>query len=215
MMDHAEGKKILLECDDLLRSLEVPYLLMYGTALGAYRDRGFCPHELDIDLGFTAEDFVPRAGDIAGSLVDAGYEIHSLVEPFTRCWAIKARKNGVGVDLMSFIRWTDQAWGDDLRFCPSTLGDFCGCYPPGMVVPGQSYMSMFGRHFSIPFGIKQYLTMEYGEDYETVKQEHAYTNPGTRTRVDGFMTSRGVPRNLLECLITSTSQNSVAGGDRR
>lgn len=197
-MNQVVAKKLLLEVADILDGLEVPFFLSHGTALGAYRDGGFTPCEDDIDLGFLAEDFVPNAHRIAGSLTRWGYEICTLVRPFQRCWAIKARKHGIGLDLACFIRWTDQDCGDDGRFMPSTLADFCGYYPTPTFEQTRPVMA-FGREFRVPSPPADYFALEYGDGWRSPSPLHAYTTL-SRTRVDGFLSTRGVPATLLNGL---------------
>lgn len=186
----------LLTAWDLSKGCGLRPFLMCGTALGAHRDGGPAPGDDDVDLGFLAEDFVPRAGELAKRLVDAGHPCSALVSPFTRCWAIKATVGGVGVDLVSYAPWADQAHGDDCRFAPSSYLAFCGCYPRGML-DRLSPVVVGDRRFVMP-APEEYLAWEYGPDWRTPKREHAYHAAGGRSRFDGFLATRGVPAGLLE-----------------
>jgi hypothetical protein len=198
-MDRAKARELFLDVTTRLDGLRARYFLMYGTALGACRDGDFPPDEADIDLGFLAENFVPRAGKIAAEFIRAGYDMTCLAQPFTRCWAIKLRKDNIGIDLVSFIRWQDQVHGDDCRFNPSTMCDFCGVYPTPMLERFEK-VSLFGRRFMVPSPVGAYLAAEYGPNWRTPSWEHAYHVAGGTTRVDGFMGSRAVPANILEHL---------------
>lgn len=42
--------KLLASWDDICNELEIPHLLIYGTALGFYRDKGYIKHDNDVDL---------------------------------------------------------------------------------------------------------------------------------------------------------------------
>ena len=44
-----EADKILESWDDICNELEIPHLLIYGTALGFYRDKGYIKYDNDID----------------------------------------------------------------------------------------------------------------------------------------------------------------------
>lgn len=198
MMDFGTARRVLLDIAGVLDDLTIPFFLSHGTALGVYRDGGFTPQEDDIDLGFLAENFVPNSHRIVEALTRRGYELITLVRPFERCWAVKARKDGIGVDLVSFIRWQNQPHGDDGRLIPSTLADFCGYYPAPVFQQTQP-IYVFGRWLSVPSPIEDYLQLEYGDDWQTPSGLHAYTTY-SRTRIDGFLSSRGVPSDLLNGL---------------
>jgi len=65
----------LLEADEILKSLGVPYVLACGTALGWYREKGFIEHDPDLDIAVRIEDFNP---DITTRLESAGFEIYKI-----------------------------------------------------------------------------------------------------------------------------------------
>lgn len=44
------ANKLLESWDDICNELEIPHLLIYGTALGFYRDKGYMKHDNDVDL---------------------------------------------------------------------------------------------------------------------------------------------------------------------
>lgn len=43
--------KVLFEFDDIAKSVGVTYFLLFGTVLGFYRNKGYIPHDHDIDTG--------------------------------------------------------------------------------------------------------------------------------------------------------------------
>jgi len=77
-MNKENGKKLLLEFANWLDEFEIPFFLIQGTALGAYRDKEFTPTEQDIDLGYLVED-LPEAQfhDFCFHLLEQRYEIFS------------------------------------------------------------------------------------------------------------------------------------------
>jgi len=193
-MDHGDGKELLLECTNILDSIGLKSFLMYGTALGAYRDKGFTPTESDIDIGFLTEQFIPKVPVLMDQLIRNGYEVHALIKPFNRCWAIKARKNNIGVDFVSFTIWTDQVHGDNVRFCVSTLAEFSGVYQRPMLEEYETVeIFSFGNVFLVPSPIEKYLELEYGENWGIPQHDHIQ-----RTRVNQFRASRGIPDTHLD-----------------
>ena len=71
LMNKEEGRERLLELGEILDRVEVSYFLILGTALGAYRDKGFVPTERDIDIGFLYEDFQERLQPMISFLQEA------------------------------------------------------------------------------------------------------------------------------------------------
>lgn len=49
-------KDNLLVVKDVMGEFNIPFFLMFGTLLGAVRDKEFIKHDKDIDLGFFRED---------------------------------------------------------------------------------------------------------------------------------------------------------------
>jgi len=63
----------------IMAEAEIPVFLTLGTALGAWRHGDFLPHDLDIDLGFLAEDGkAARLILAAGAFMRAGFVTKAL-----------------------------------------------------------------------------------------------------------------------------------------
>jgi hypothetical protein len=58
MVGQAVYAQVLADAALALGELGVPFHLLFGTALGAYRDREFIEHDYDIDLGIHHQDHV-------------------------------------------------------------------------------------------------------------------------------------------------------------
>lgn len=183
-MNESDGRLCLFEAANVLEDARVPFFLAYGTALGAYRDKGFTPTEIDIDLGVLSENLVPRAGRLINDFSNTGWEVWGVVRPLNRCWALKLWKRGVGVDLIGFSSYREQ------RFNPTACGDWCYVYPARMI-EHQSSLEMFGRSFCAPSDMPSYLEYEYGEGWRTPAPDFSH-----RSRIDGYVT--GIPINLLD-----------------
>jgi len=48
---HPEGFDILIKGTNILKKLNIPYTMTFGTLLGMYRDGHLIPHDSDLDLG--------------------------------------------------------------------------------------------------------------------------------------------------------------------
>lgn len=195
-MDRIVGEKLLLQCVNIFEQIDLPFFLSYGTALGVYRDGGFTPTEVDIDFGFRIEDFVPKVPLLVSSLVYQGFEIETLNPPFSQCWAVKARKFDIGVDMVATIPWNCQTYNDDCRFeiSAATLNrrsEFCGVYPKELVESVRG-VSSFGRQLPVPNRIEMYLRLLY-DDWKTPRLDHTHKH-----RIDQFRQTRGIPNDLLD-----------------
>ena len=50
------GLPVLKELDRIMRKNAVPYSLVYGSLLGAVREKGFIPHDCDVDIALWADE---------------------------------------------------------------------------------------------------------------------------------------------------------------
>lgn len=196
-MDHKVGRELLLDVSKALDDVGLPFFLMCGTALGAYRDKGFTPQEDDIDLGFLVEDFVPVSLELFTVFMRSHYECYTLILPFNRCWGMKVKKHGIGVDLVGYIKYQDQIYGDSVRFSPNMMYDFCALYPDTMLERPEK-LRLFDREFWVPSPVEDYLSYEYGFHWNIHTLEHAYHVAEGKSRCNGFFSSRAIPPNLLD-----------------
>ena len=191
VMDKEKGKQTLLEVAHIFDTFQLNYFLVQGTALGAYRDKGFTPTEADIDFGFLQEDFSPASVTIVSELMYAGFEVRTINRPFTKCRTIVADRDGVHLDLVSFVKWRGK------RFVSRPMD--CRNLPPYSIVHSarmiESYdqVELFGRKFQVPWPVQDYLRLEYGSDWQTPKHDHI-----SRTRIYNFVNEQGIPHELLD-----------------
>jgi hypothetical protein len=193
-MDHDAGRQCLLEMDDVLKMVGVPYFLMQGTALGAYRDKGFVPTERDIDIGVLYENLRPNAVRILVYLMSRGFDVEAFTMPFDRpktLVAFKAYQGNVAkVDIVGMVKW------QGVRFTSTPVRPYIA-EPYALVhkaeaVENYRKVPLFGREFNIPLCIEQYLEAEYGPDWKTPADDHV-----SRTRFYNFLESEGIPRDYL------------------
>lgn len=194
-MDHEQGKKLLLELKEVLDFHNVPFFLMQGTALGAYRDRGFVPTERDIDLGILQEKWQHKAAFVAMSLQRRGFDTECFVMPFTEIRTVVCFKYDCKADLVGMIRYQDK------RFTTGPIRDYT--QPPvakpyalvhdADLIEDQQQLELFGRKFFIPRNIETYLEREYGPDWRVPADDHV-----SRTRVYNFLEQEGIGADYLE-----------------
>jgi len=189
-MSHECGRKCLLELADLLDGQEIPYFLMQGTALGAYRDKGFTPTELDIDFGILQENLTHKAAQLLTVLSQRGYEVESYILPFTVTRTLVAWKYGVKADLVGIARWKDKRFtADPVR--KSVLQPSAIVHEAG-IMENYDIVEVFGRKFNVPKPIELYLKREY-DDWKTPRIDHC-----SRQRIYGYVRKAGIPLNFLE-----------------
>lgn len=92
------GERILGEFDKALTSNGIPYYVMFGTLLGAIREKGFIKHDFDIDTCIWEKDY---NGKIRSVLESNGFKRvrHFLVENGTLGREETYTKEGVDIDI--------------------------------------------------------------------------------------------------------------------
>lgn len=196
LMNHEAGRDVLLELAHVLDAFEVPFLLMQGTALGAWRDKGFVPHEQDIDLGVFQENLIPKASEIVADLLRRGYDVEIIQMPFTRprtlvAWK-KIREHVVKADIVGLARWRNLRFTETLAR-PYQEEPYAIVHEASMVELWRQTEPLWGRRFNIPAEIEQYLLCEYGPGWRTPKEDHV-----SRTRVYNFLSREGIKPDFLE-----------------
>lgn len=184
------GEECLLEVASILDKSHLPFFLMQGTALGAWRDGGFVPDEADVDFGFLHEDIQERAIEIVSRLMMSQFQVETWCLPFHQCRTIVAWKYGVHVDLVGFIKWKNK------RFTcspvhPSVVDPYAIVHEAS-ILEHYREITMFGRVFNLPNNIETYLEREYGPDWGTPCKDHV-----SRTRDYDFIQRENIPNDYL------------------
>lgn len=196
LMNHEAGRDVLLEVSHVLDAFEIPFFAMQGTALGLHRDRGFVPHEQDIDLGVLAEHLIPKAMEVATDLLRRGYDVEVIQVPFTRPRTLVAwkqlRGHVVKVDIVGMVRWRNLRFTETLAR-PYQDEPYAIVHEASTVELWDKSIEVWGRRFNLPKEIEQYLLCEYGPSWTTPKEDHV-----SRTRVYNFLQREGIKLNYLE-----------------
>jgi len=161
LMNHKRAAADLLEVHAVLNRMSIPFFLIQGTALGAYRDNGFCLTERDIDLGFLAEYLLPRIDELAEELKKVGCNCQVISKPFTSKRLIKVNgPQGTHIDLISYAEQMFR--GNRLRYCQATNLDYAVVFPAYIVEEVRSIVFL-NQQFWLPSDTEVYLSLEYGE----------------------------------------------------
>jgi lipopolysaccharide cholinephosphotransferase len=170
MKKETKFKKVLESAKDALDSINVPFHLHAGTALGAHREKTFIPHDHDIDLGV----FIKDANDkmmvklIVKSMKAHGFSVVSRLGKLSRGKEIQFEKNDIPLDI--FWIYPGNYRGKNYYLVSSYFGDcdklkFKTCvwgYRPYRlqtidflgkkykVVPKKTLVDMYGNDWKVP-----------------------------------------------------------------
>jgi len=190
LMDKRVGREVLLELSVILDVCGIPFYLLHGTALGAYRDNGFVPAEKDIDLGILYEDLHEKVPMLLSALRKNKFNYETFVKPFNHPRIIVVSKRNVHADLVSLFRWKD--YRVDHTPISTNFEPFCFVHKARLVENYQD-VKMFGRTFRIPSPIEEYLQDEYGPNWRTPTDSFEHFN-----KVYDFLENEGVPADWLD-----------------
>lgn len=196
VMDKQDGRRVFQETVTILDRLSLPFFLVQGTALGAYRDQGFTPTERDIDFGVLVEHFSHRAEDVSRRFVKHGFSTKLRAAPFDREWTITAIKDYIKVDIVSFLPWVDRDLGP-VRFNSNPTQPYSIVHPAALL-EDTAPISLFGCTVQAPSPIEEYLTREYG-DWKTPRHDHV-----SKTRVSHYHKLQGIPDDYLSKTLAAT-----------
>lgn len=186
--DRKKARDDLFVLADTLEAYKVPFFLIQGTALGAFRDGGFTPTEKDIDIGVLRENLPLHLFQfVAGHLNLLGYDTETVCAPFRGPRTLVVHMTGCKADVVSFMRH-----GGD-RFAASPVRDwlkepYCIVHEAELLEPPYRSVVLFGRKFNVPDPIEKYLEAEYGPDWRVPKEDHV-----SKTRRYDYLNKEGVP----------------------
>lgn len=159
-----EAIKSLHTAKKILDDLGIPFFLFLGTALGAYRDRDFCPgDEDDIDLAVHIDHYAQKYAIIA-AFKEAGFNAHEYIAEGAISPEIAFQRNVEGgrskVDIFFIVPkdgkiiWTFYTPQAQNR---SVTNNF--------LMAGRT--EFFDETFNLPYPAEPYLEENYGPDWRT------------------------------------------------
>ena len=197
-MDYKAAEDCLLDLNRLFQYRRIPFFLIQGTALGAYRDNGFAPRDVDIDLGILIEHLLPHFHQVLVDLQESGFLWSTRSKPFSRERIIVAKRAGVKIDITTYVPWKE------FRFCANTdpALHYSVVYRHEMM---ETYdvVKVFGKCFRVPAPVEEYLQLEYGEDWRTPKPDST-----SRTRRYYFVRKERIPHDWLDQFASKHSHQS-------
>jgi len=158
-MDNKLTKIDLLETKEVFDSFGLDFFLIYGTALGAYRDGDFLPNDGDVDLGTFDNSRFP---EIKSELERRGFNIaaiHDVANHQVIPSDMILSERNTRIDTYFFTRWPNEwvAWKHQYSYHPllSMPLKFTKTAP----------IKFLGTTFKILVPTEEYLTYLYGDWY--------------------------------------------------
>lgn len=169
---HAILFRMLRRVSQVLERHGVRYWLEFGTLLGAYRERNIIRHDVDIDLGISADDYLTAFGILEREL-PARYrckqhkEMEILIRPKLLRYFPFNILPVLHLDIYSY-RLADGLVKPPSRMTtPSSVVNAKGHTPGCVELPAEVFfplgkIAMRGHEFPCPAKAKEYLLTRYG-----------------------------------------------------
>jgi len=158
----------LLDFKRIMEKLNIPFVLIDGTALGVYRDNDFCPgDENDIDVGVSRE-YAEEIPKIWPEAEKKGFKILKVWRDFlpNKLQGCKIGRNDNHIDVCVLDKFGDEAFnfGQDPTYKTGKKGFFAS------VVSKRHYEKFLefefkGEKFNLPSDIEDYLKSRYGKNW--------------------------------------------------
>ena len=100
----AKFNNVLKSAKKALDSVDIPFHLHSGTAIGAYREKSFIAHDHDIDLCVFSKDVNTKEIEklLIKSMKKEGFKVNATLGKLSRGREIQFQKNDVPLDIF----WT-------------------------------------------------------------------------------------------------------------
>ena len=166
-----EGKKALLEIKKVFKALNIDWFLTYGTLLGAYREKDFISHDIDIDIGVFFEDFNEN---IEKKFLEYGFIKKNSFEVDNGKFAIQEvyLYNGLYIDVFYFKKEKNSLIGygfinENGLSWDNTIKKYGGLLVRELIFPyeGLEVYNFLGVDCKIPKNPKKHLSSHYGENF--------------------------------------------------
>ena len=158
-----QALKNLVDFKDVMDKLGVPFCLMDGTLLGAYRDRDFIRNDYDdSDVGIP-ESFQDWANEIYKYCKDAGFEGHKRFDHEGKFEGGSVERNGSHMDFFIIHKKGNDAYNLGRNFLPENKKSYMAYVYPRECFDKRQRMIFKGMSFLIPYNPEKFLTARYGD----------------------------------------------------
>lgn len=173
-MDKDKATNLLKDVRDVLSAMSLRYFLIDGTLLGAVRECGFIPHDLDIDLGVFAEDWFPElvTAFVAELEMSKEIKLHHQFGEFDKYFELAFTRDGIKIDLFFYRREEDKrifhAFMHGGRDLPA---DVITYEYPAHLIERLTLIPFMGDFYMAPENCVAVLECKYGKDWRTPVKE--------------------------------------------
>ena len=169
------GLKVIEEFDKALGEQSIPYVLFFGSLLGAIREKGFIKHDLDLDVAIWNEDYSIL---IRQSLEKAGFRLSKsiIVDEGQFAREETYEKDGIGIDIFYLYSYSEtesyvccfRNYPDCLNF-EHSINKYGGLYSVQYYFPLEKKITrvIFENKIYLPIPVNAHEIMRciYGETY--------------------------------------------------
>jgi len=168
---HNNGKEALEKLKEVFNELNIDWFLVYGTLLGAYRDKDFISHDIDIDIGLFFSDYSKQ---IENTMVKYGFtkKHEFLVDNGKFAVEETYEYKGIGIDIFYFKVMNEKLIGYDFineegLSWDKTIQKYGGLLVRELTFPyeGLDKIKFLGSYYPIPKNPKKHLSSHYGESF--------------------------------------------------
>jgi hypothetical protein len=168
----------LLQAKKCLDGAGLFFWLDFGTLLGAYREKDFIKHDLDIDISMFAKDIEAAKN----AMLQGGFKLSRIFEVRgdPTGTELTFTYNGVSIDILFYIEEEDLMYctvfywqkEDDHRFGGAKEASVRKWFCPNT---GFAPLMFHDHEFNAPKDIVKYLTMNYGPNFMKPDKKFDYT----------------------------------------
>ena len=163
----------------ILKKSKIRWGLIFGTLLGAYREKDFITHDEDVDIFVYYEDRKILI-DLLDEFINHGFEVARYEKD----------------SLLSIMRKNEQT--DFYLFKKTLLGRRClDYYIPKTHFKRIGKIKFFNKYFPTIDNINQYLIFQYGKDWK-VPKKNAYIKSNIQWK---NILKKIIPGGILELIL--------------
>ena len=166
------GQEVLEEIDKVFIELKIDYWLDFGTLLGAYRNKDFIKHDLDIDIGMYLIDYNSKNEEVFkkyGFVKIIDYSIDDGIYGREETY----RYLNVDIDIFYYTKINDKkAYYHDFVILEGsniekTIDKVGGLIPRELTLALEKidYIDFLGKQYPVPLPVEKHLADRYGEGF--------------------------------------------------
>jgi len=154
VIDSSIAKYLLLKVKRVLDNNGIPFLLVFGTLLGAYRDKKFIEWDRDIDIAFLKED----KEKVSQLIKEGQFALYGIewIRDMDHLYSLAYRSEYID---LHFFEERSQA------YISGGLDEYV--IKKEQLDNPNSKIMFLGEEFNTVFCIEEYLKDQYGENWRT------------------------------------------------